>query len=482
MKNAMLLVKCGFLGYGVAYKKNRRSLKIFINQLLSISKQAMKWFPLFFAFGIFMNLDNSTNASELFEQIQIPSSPNPVGSGARALGMGGAFIAIADDATAASWNPGGLIQLERPEVSIVAAHFDRSIDTIFNDNPEASGDHNVSETRLNYFSISYPFQGFNRNMTISFNYQNLYDFTNKWNFPIHQSSDDLSVTQHVDTVQNGSLSAFGLAYCIEILHNFSLGITFNLWEDGFSHKNQWEQTTNRRVSGSVYGYQIAGGSYSKDTYDFNGFNINLGLLWNINNKWTLGAVLKAPFTADLKHKGYQFESLEFFQNPDIDHARKETVTGDEKLKMPMSYGIGIAYRMSDKLTISTDIYRTEWGNFIHEDADGNATSPITGTPEREADINATHQIRLGAEYLVIKPKYVIPLRGGVFYDPAPAKGKSDNYFGLSLGSGVAYRRYIFDIACQYRFGNNLGESISQSLNSSQDVQEFTIYSSLIIHF
>jgi long-subunit fatty acid transport protein len=45
------------------------------------------------------------------------ANPNPVGSGARALGMGNAFIAVADDATAASWNPGGLSQLESPEVS-----------------------------------------------------------------------------------------------------------------------------------------------------------------------------------------------------------------------------------------------------------------------------------------------------------------------------------------------------------------------------
>ena len=35
------------------------------------------------------------------QRIEIPSSPNPFGFGARALGMGGAFIAIADDATAA---------------------------------------------------------------------------------------------------------------------------------------------------------------------------------------------------------------------------------------------------------------------------------------------------------------------------------------------------------------------------------------------
>ena len=42
-----------------------------------------------------------------------------LGVGARALGMGGAFLARADDATAASWNPAGLSYLRRPEVSVV---------------------------------------------------------------------------------------------------------------------------------------------------------------------------------------------------------------------------------------------------------------------------------------------------------------------------------------------------------------------------
>lgn len=38
--------------------------------------------------------------------------------GARSLGFGGAFIGLADDATAAFANPAGLVQLGRPEVSI----------------------------------------------------------------------------------------------------------------------------------------------------------------------------------------------------------------------------------------------------------------------------------------------------------------------------------------------------------------------------
>lgn len=59
------------------------------------------------------------DVTTLTQRIEIGSTPNPVGSGARALGMGQAFIGIADDATAASWNPAGLIQLERPEISVV---------------------------------------------------------------------------------------------------------------------------------------------------------------------------------------------------------------------------------------------------------------------------------------------------------------------------------------------------------------------------
>ncbi len=41
------------------------------------------------------------------------------GVGARALGMGGAFVSIADDATAAYWNPAGLAKVEKNAFSIM---------------------------------------------------------------------------------------------------------------------------------------------------------------------------------------------------------------------------------------------------------------------------------------------------------------------------------------------------------------------------
>jgi hypothetical protein len=44
-----------------------------------------------------------------------------LGVGARALGMGGAFVGVADDATACFWNPSGLCQLNQRQLSLMHA-------------------------------------------------------------------------------------------------------------------------------------------------------------------------------------------------------------------------------------------------------------------------------------------------------------------------------------------------------------------------
>jgi len=44
-----------------------------------------------------------------------------LGVGARALGMGGAFVGVADDVTACFWNPSGLSQLNRKQLSLMHA-------------------------------------------------------------------------------------------------------------------------------------------------------------------------------------------------------------------------------------------------------------------------------------------------------------------------------------------------------------------------
>ena len=410
--------------------------------------------------------------------VEIPSSFNPVGSGARAMGMGGAFIAVADDATAASWNPGGLIQLEKPEISVVGSFIRRKEGNQVDGHPETSANQRASDNNLNYVSLTYPFVLFNRNMIISVNHQHLYDFNRNWRFPITWKLGLGDLNGVFDHRQTGQIMATGLAYSLQITPAFSFGITFNFYKDWFGD-NGWEQNTVDKGSGLVgpgistdYEYRIW------DRYSFDGFNMNLGVLWNITNKLTLGAVFKTPFTADLKHESYRYDNINpFYIEPVIE--RKDE---NEELEMPMSYGFGLAYRFCDQFTISADFFRTEWQNFILQRMNGDRISPISNLPEADSDVGATEQIRLGAEYLIIKPNYVIPLRIGVFYDPAPTEKGTDEFYGFSLGSGISIGKFIFDVAYQYRFGHDVGSLLlPDSWNLSQNVNEHTIYMSLIIH-
>jgi hypothetical protein len=167
----------------------------------------------------------------------------------------------------------------------------------------------------------------------------------------------------------------------------------------------------------------------------------------------------------------------------------DTDQTQKMLQMPMSYGIGFAYRFSDNFTFSFDVYKTEWDDFVYKDENGHSTSAVTGKPIHVSEIDPTHQIRFGAEYLFIiqpeymeQPKYVVPLRGGIFYDPAPAPGNPDHFYGFSIGSGISVRQFVFDIGYQFKYARNVREFIVDGFGFSQNVYEHIVYSSLILHF
>lgn len=420
-----------------------------------------------------------TAAPAVAQRVEIPSSPNPVGSGARALGMGGAFIAVADDATAASWNPGGLIQLEKPEISIVVGGILRMEKNSFGDHPEANGTQEVKKADLNYFSAAYPFDLKGYNMIVSINYQKLYNFSRKWELDLNVDGPDYSEETRLDYTQTGDLSAMGLAYCVQIMPRLSLGLTFNVWNDTFG-ENGWNEHTNQSGSGMYDGQYGVFDTRRTDTYSFSGINANVGMLWQATGRITLGAVFKSPFTADLDHSKVQYNSFYF---PDSETDQPTITSSGEalRLSMPMSYGIGGAFRFSDTFTASMDIYRTHWNDFKLEDETGTSTSPITGQPFDDSRVDPTVQVRLGAEYLFILPKCLIPLRGGIFYDPSPADGTPDDYYGVSMGSGLSLNRFSWDISGQYRFGRSVARAIMPGYDFSQDVQEYTVYTSVILY-
>ena len=420
----------------------------------------------------------------IYQDISIASSPNPVGSGARAIGMGGAFIAVADDATAASWNPAGLVQLERPELSIVGDYVSRSADYSSLSHPEVNNSAKTDECNLNYFSASYPFSYLNRNMVISINHQRLYDFNLSLDYRFEATvplAPPLVVTtsQDIHYNQDGYVGALGLAYTVEITPRLSLGLTLNIWTDDLWWQNEWEETLNAHVETVITGGppippSIADIHIDDEYSDFSGENANFGVLWDMTKYLTIGAVVKIPFTATIHHRRKRIDNSTTFDE-------------EVKLDMPMSYGIGIACRFSDEFTVDLDVYRTEWSEYTLTDGQGNEFSPINGRPKSESNTKDTTQVRIGGEYLLIKPEknLVMPLRAGFFYDPEPADGKVKDFYGFTIGSGIGYKRFIFDMAYQIRWGHNVDASNvinTTSADAKADVTQHLILASVIYHF
>jgi long-subunit fatty acid transport protein len=153
-----------------------------------------------------------------------------------------------------------------------------------------------------------------------------------------------------------------------------------------------------------------------------------------------------------------------------------------ELRMPDSYGLGLAIRLSDRLTIDIDIYRTEWNRYTLVDSSGNKTSPVTGMPKSDTSVKPTHQVRLGGEYLFIRENTVIPVRAGIFYDPEPSEGNPEDYYGVSLGSGFMWGNMVLDAAYQYRWGNDVEGDVIGVPNTSADVSQHLALVSAIYHF
>lgn len=415
-----------------------------------------------------------------FSRVEIASSFNPVGSGARALGMGGAFISIADDATAASWNPARLVWVERPELSIVGK-YSHVMEDITWDGKDMDNQ-TVSITDLNYFSVNWVTDRFfPYNMAFSINYQHLYDMTRKWNFSYGQiwSESAFSTNNILDYQQEGGLSAIGLAYSVILTPDFSVGVTLNIWNDDLS-ENNWTQTTYQASRGSIGDNNISAYYSSVDKFSLSGVNANFGILWKPNWRFAIGAVLKTPFPATIDHE----HRLNSVQTATISEPEEKVLSAT--LKMPMSYGIGLSYRFTNNLTAALDIYRTEWDNFEYEE-ESKTTSAITG--KVDSDISPTVQVRMGLDYRMNVGDWVVPLRAGLFYDPAPAEGNPDDIYGVSLGFGVTrffensfVKGFSFDAAWQYRRGEDINEYILQDIKFSENLQEHSIYSSLIFYF
>lgn len=396
-------------------------------------------------------------AATLFQQVGISSPPLPVGSGARAMGMAGAFIAVADDATAASWNPGGMIQVEKPELSVVGAFSQRN-NNYFSDTPAIDTTATDEAMTFNYCSATLPIQ-WHKNVVLSINYQRLYDFQRSLKYELALISDQLQLDQKIQYSQKGFVGAVGLSGAIALTSRLSLGGTINIWTDELGWDNGWSSSYQLNAKGVQADVPLDMEAHLDEVYEkFRGINFNIGLLWETPSWGTLGAVIKTPFKASIVHR-YKATGATTYGSPINITLTNDPLDTEEvvSLYMPMSYGLGWSHRFSDRLTLSFDLYHTAWEDYKLVDSKGNAFSPIDGRLKDQSNVEATNHVRMGMEYLVLRPQFKTawPLRAGIFYDPEPTEGDPQDYFGIALGAGMSRPHYSLDVAYQLRWARDV---------------------------
>lgn len=441
----------------------------------------------------------------------INSSPSPVGSGARALGMGGAFIAIADDATSASWNPGGLTQLERPELSLVYSwkFFEEDFDDTFYIF-SLKDTHNIEIQDVNYASFVYPFRRTigGRNFVLSLNYQRKLDFDRALDLrarDIVPPFPFLDAAFNIKYRQEGGLGALSPALGFEITNKLSAGIVANIWDSDILSNNRWKTRNQFRLRASVEGSPalISAGEIAEDFTDYHGTNYTLGLLYKPNDRWSFGLVHHTKYTATVDYKKItksRFPAV--FTSVELGHL---------KFEWPAATGAGVAYRFpNDKLTLSADITYIDWDDYVkinpHKGLTERRVSPVTNLPKRLSPHDPTWTVRLGMEYVFVdntKPvqNYLPSIRAGIFYDPEPASGRKDtffgprkgdgdpdDYYGFALGGGVLIKNRVnIDAAYQFRWGKGVKRdtfagAFPFEIGFSEDVYQHLFYLSTVVYF
>lgn len=399
------------------------------------------------------------------DRIDITGRQNlTLGSGARAYGMGGAFLARADDATAASWNPAGLSYLRVPEVSLVGVV--NSFDT------ERGVDYDHFDgNAIDFAALTWPVALGETSGAMQVSYQRAISFDGKRSI----QSTGATQTYTEDLSSDGGFDVVAFGTGLRLSRRVRAGVTVNRWLNGYDQRmTRYYRTPNLRPERQF-------------DLDFRprGWSFNLGLMFSPVESVNLAVVYKTPFTADVRlDKARRDYWVEDGALQEV--TRNAYASEAVRLEFPSSYGFGLSWRPIDTLTLSADFTRTSWSEARIQDyfdigvtlraVDGVPSPPPPPNvypnfqyptlkavpdpddpddPARLLGQQDAEQIRVGVEWVLIAGRVKVPLRGGYFNDrqisPNPT-GDIPRFNGFTVGTGLLLGPMLVDFAYVHEFG------------------------------
>lgn len=379
-----------------------------------------------------------------------------VGSGARAYGMGGAFLARADDATAASWNPAGLSYLRRPELSLVGARTSFAAEEV-----RPSGFLNTesgSGRVADFVAATHPVTLGPMSGAVQVSYQRVITFT------------DDRTEENVDVIRTGEstggFDVVALGTGFRLANSLRVGGALNRWLNGYTQTFIREPRVGR----------TRGRVDQASDYEISGWNANVGVIWEPFETLNLGLVGKTPFTANVSLRR---ERTDFSPSTRV-FTRNTAARDNLRLDLPGAIGAGASWRPLGQLTLSADYTRTFWSRARIRGFFTLAPTPegeAPPAPEESGDFyeslpyptftavaGDTVQIRTGVEYVLIHDRVRWPVRAGYFRNrqtfPA-SDGDSPWFNGATLGLGMGVGPLMLDVAFVYEAGDYVDQNVFQ---------------------
>jgi long-chain fatty acid transport protein len=328
--------------------------------------------------------------------------------GARALGMGGAFVAVADDATAVVANPAGLTILQRPEISAEYKYtrFRNTINAFTNTTADAptnrvhDRDFDDSVNTPSFFSFVYPTERvvlaafvrelINYKSTFNTNGVFLTDPTNGTVQRLLPVKSDLEIT----AVNFGLGAAVNLEKENPLLPNVGVSLEFS-----FGRINSRLQRFGTLGFDGPPDYSALQQTEAVDGTDV-GLGVNVGLLWHPMKDLSFGGVYR---------RGPKYD-MTFTTTNNISGATSSLPFG---FKVPDVYAAGAAYRFFERLTVAFEATYIRYSQLVEH-----FQVPLSDTIATQYKLDDAVELHLGAEYIFFIQNMPLAARAGFYTNPA----------------------------------------------------------------
>lgn len=406
------------------------------------------------------------------------------GNGARARGMGNAFLAVSDDITGGAWNPAGLYKIESPVLGLSFGSL-RPRGSSSSDKLDLSGASPVFErismnhagsfgslSSVNFVAPirvkGHPFVASASYTRVSDEYQfsnvefdviEIFAIFNEVGVLIDQDTVIASVS--VISELEGGINAVNFGFGTRLSGNLALGFSLNIYGGAVQrHTNVLVTGDNIPVNNFQNGF-LESNIFSADSSSFGGFNFTIGLKHD-GKRFDAGLVIKTPFS--LSQKSLNFSS-NIIKINDVVSLTDTTITIDllTKYEIPLILGLGIGYNVSDNWLLALD---AEYRHFSTQQIKiRQSITLVPGADNIEEFVILSEELwqwsnvfilRAGTEYLNETGIGTIPFRAGIGYVPVPTPDTDINgvrstavSYEFSLGTGIHWEQIKLDLAYNY---------------------------------